>query len=182
MLFYIHGKSLPGKHISHSHSALLRLTRHMFHGYPGLMRWEQTDDIFQNAMIRLHRALADVHIQSERHFFNLAAVQIRRELLDLVKKYKAECSFATHHHTDSLNPHIVGGLVAKQFAPENDLEKWSEFHQSVENLPQEEKEVVDLLWYQGLDQAKASELLGISPRTLRRRWQAVRIKLFEVLS
>ena len=172
----------PEKLISHSHSALLRLTRYMFHGYPGLMRWEQTDDIFQNAMIRLHRALADVQIQSERHFFNLAAVQIRRELLDLVKKYKAECSFATHHHTDSLNPHIVGGLVAKQFAPENDLEKWSEFHQSVETLPQEEKEVVDLLWYQGLDQAKASELLGISPRTLRRRWQAVRIKLFEVLS
>ena len=172
----------PEKLISHSHSALLRLTRYMFHGYPVLMRWEQTDDIFQNAMIRLHRALADVQIQSDKHFFNLAAVQIRRELLDLVKKYKAECSFAAHHHTDSLNPHIGGGMVSKHPEPENDLEKWTAFHQLVENLPRDEKDVVDLLWYQGLDQAKASELLGISPRTLRRRWQAVRIKLFEVLS
>ncbi len=162
-------------------SSLLNLTRLMFHKYPMLMRWEQTDDIFQNAMIRLHRALKVVNIESEKHFLNLAAVQIRRELLDLVRKYKAECSFAAHHHTDSLNPLVEGGLIALQTSQENDLEKWTEFHQMVDKLPQEEKDVVDLLWYQSLDQAKASELLGISNRTLRRRWQSARIKLFEVL-
>jgi len=167
--------------LTQSNSALLRLTRHMFHGFPGLMRWEQTDDIFQNAMIRLHRAMADVKIHSEKHFFNLAAVQIRRELLDLVKKYKAKCSFAVHHHTDSLNPNRVGGKVAQQTTPECDLEKWTEFHQLVEHMPAEEKDVVDLLWYQGLEQDQAAKILGISIRTLRRRWQAARIKLFEVL-
>jgi len=172
----------PEELLNHSYSALLRLTRHMFHGFPGLMRWEQTDDIFQNAMIRLHRALADVEIKSEKHFLNLAAVQIRRELLDLVKKYKAECSFAVHHHTDSLNPNMVGGMVAQQTMPESDLEKWTEFHQLVENMPSEEKDVVDLLWYQGLDQDQASKILGISTRTLRRRWQIARMKLFDVLS
>jgi RNA polymerase sigma factor (sigma-70 family) len=174
-------KSPNNSLLNNSTSSLLRLTRHMFHGYPGLMRWEQTDDIFQNAMIRLHRAMADLKIQSEKHFFNLAAVQIRRELLDLVKKYKAECSFAVHHHTDSLNPNLVGGKVAQQTTPECDLEKWTEFHQMVENMPAEEKDVVDLLWYQGLDQDQAAKILGISIRTLRRRWQAARIKLFEVL-
>ena len=45
--------------LNHACDRLLRLTRKMFHGYPNLRRWEQTDDVFQNSMIRLHRALAD---------------------------------------------------------------------------------------------------------------------------
>ena len=71
--------------LDHACDRLLRLTRKMFHGYPRLRRWEQTDDVFQNSLIRLHRALCDVKVESVRHFFNLAAVQVRRELLDLAK-------------------------------------------------------------------------------------------------
>src|SRR3569832_1492854 len=73
--------------LDHSCGRLLRLTRKMFHGYQNLRRWEQTDDVFQNAMIRLHRSLAEVKPGSVRHFFNLAAVQIRRTLLDLAKHH-----------------------------------------------------------------------------------------------
>ena len=64
--------------LHHACDRLLRLTRKMFHGYPNLRRWEATDDVFQNAMLRLHRALAEVRVESVRHFFNLAAVQVRR--------------------------------------------------------------------------------------------------------
>ena len=42
--------------LHHACDRLLRLTRKMFHGYPSLRRWEATDDVFQNAMLRLHRA------------------------------------------------------------------------------------------------------------------------------
>ena len=31
---------------------LKNLTRKMFHKFAGLRRWEQTDDVFQNAMMR----------------------------------------------------------------------------------------------------------------------------------
>ncbi len=51
---------------------LLRLTRKMFHARRDLRRWEQTDDVFQNALLRLHRALSEVKPESVRHFFNLA--------------------------------------------------------------------------------------------------------------
>ena len=39
----------------------------------------------------------------------------------------------------------------------------------------------DLLWYQGLTQAEASELLGIPLRTLGRSWKMARVKLAETL-
>src|SRR5581483_925047 len=39
---------------------LLDLTRSMPKGYRRLRRWEETDDVVQGALLRLHRALAAV--------------------------------------------------------------------------------------------------------------------------
>lgn len=160
---------------------LKNLTRKMFHKFSGLRRWEQTDDVFQNAMMRLKKALQDVKIKSPRHFYNLAALQIRRELLDLVKKYKAESNFAAHHHTDSHFAKEGGGLVNNLQAPESDIEKWGEFHLLVEKLPPEEREVVNLIWYQELPQEEAAKIMNMPLRTLKRRWQTARNKLYETL-
>ena len=72
--------------IDHACERFLRLTRKMFHdGFAKLRRWEQTDDVFQAAMLRLHAALVAVRVESVRHFLNLGAVMIRRTLLDCVE-------------------------------------------------------------------------------------------------
>ena len=165
--------------LQHACDRLLRLTRKMFHGYPQLRRWEQTDDVFQNAMLRLHRALPVVRPESARHFFNMAAQQVRWELLDLVKHhFGPECNGA-RHHTDGLPPDEQGGVLHEKAAEPDDLSSWAEFHRLVEKLPLEEQEVVNLLYYQGLTQNEAARLLEISGRTLKRRWQSARIKLYE---
>ena len=54
--------------IQHSCERLMRLTRKMLKGYPRLRRWEQTDDVLQNALLRLHRSLADVKPESVPQF------------------------------------------------------------------------------------------------------------------
>jgi DNA-directed RNA polymerase specialized sigma24 family protein len=36
---------------------LIRLTRKMLRDFPGVHRWEETDDVLQNAVVRLCRAL-----------------------------------------------------------------------------------------------------------------------------
>jgi len=61
------------------------------------------------------------------------------------------------------------------------LAAWGEFHEQIGALPEEEREVFDLLWYQGLSQAEAAELLGVSERTVKRRWQQARLELHEAL-
>ena len=167
--------------LDHACDRLLRLTRKMFHGYPNLRRWEQTDDVFHNAVIRLHRALAKVKVESVRHFFNLAAVEVRRELLDLAKHHFGPYGFGANHHTDG-NPAVDAGreLHGKGDDPD-DYAEWTEFHKQVESLPDEEQEVVNLLWYEGLTQDEAAKLLGISLRTVKRRWHSARLKLYEVL-
>jgi RNA polymerase sigma factor (sigma-70 family) len=158
--------------MGHACERLRKLTRRMLRGYPLVRRWEQTDDVLQNSMMRLYRALADVTPESLRHFYSLAGVQIRRELLDLAK-----------HHAR------LDGQTDQQMRDEADgsddpcnLAQWTEFHQQVEALPEDEREVFNLLWYEELTQAEAAEILGIAVRTVIRRWQAARVRLYKVLS
>lgn len=167
--------------LNHACERLLRLTRKMLHRYPNLRRWEQTDDVFQNSLIRLHRALAVVQVDSVRHFFNLAAIQVRRELLDLTKHHFGPQGLAANHHTDGQPADDVGGSLQRPLDEPRDLDEWSEFHKRVELLPEEEQEVVNLLWYEGLTQEEAGQVLGISLRTVKRRWHAARTRLYEVL-
>ena len=161
---------------------LERLTRKMLQNYPGVRRWEQTDDIFQNAVLRLLRALQDVRPGSMRAFFGLASVQIRRELLDLAKHYYGPEGAGANHASragDSAGP---GLEVADSAGDPSQLAQWREIHQQVDCLPEPERELVDLLYYQGLSQAEASVLLNVSVRTLQRRWQSTLLNLHDLLS
>ncbi|MFM8271428.1 MAG: RNA polymerase sigma factor, partial [Gemmata sp.] len=138
--------------IDHACERFLRLTRKMFHdGFAKLRRWEQTDDVFQAAMLRLHAALVAVRVESVRHFLNLGAVMIRRTLLDLAKHHFGPQGGAANHHTDGVPADEPGGALQRAGDPAAepaDLDGWSDFHARVERLPDDEREVVGLLYYE----------------------------------
>jgi RNA polymerase sigma-70 factor (ECF subfamily) len=50
----------------------------------------------------------------------------------------------------------------------------------VERLPESEQELFNLLFYEGLTQEEAAELLGMGLATVKRRWQSARLKLSEI--
>ena len=58
---------------------------------------------------------------------------------------------------------------------------WSEFHEKIEALPDEDKALYDLLWYQGLGTPQVARLLNVTDRTVQRRWQQLRLKLHSEL-
>ena len=64
---------------------LTTLARHMLNSYSRVRRWTETDDVLQSALLRLHNALKDIQPTSIRDFFSLAALQLRRELIDLAR-------------------------------------------------------------------------------------------------
>ena len=64
------------------------LARRMLHKFPGVKRYEDTADLVQESMIRLLRSLREVSPTNTREFFGLAAEQIRRQLLDLLKRHR----------------------------------------------------------------------------------------------
>jgi len=168
--------------IHHACDRLLVLTRRMFRGRPGLARWEQTDDVFQNAMVCLHRALAECEVESVVHFFNLATLQIRRELIDLGRARFGPEGIGANHHTDHQPGDERGGTLHSLESEPGDVGEWTEFHERMGRLPAQLREVANLLYYEGLPQADAAELLGCSLRTLRRRWQEAKLLLHGELS
>ena len=159
--------------VAHVYERLRRLASHMPRGYPGVRRWEQTGDVLNNALIRLSRALACATPESPRHFYNLAALQIRRELIDLAHHHLGPQGHGARYHTDAPSRAGPSGPLAAQ--PERaagpaSLEEWTDFHRAVGALTDEEREVIALLWYEGLRQEQAAEVLKVSLRTVRRRW------------
>ena len=165
------------KIIEHTCERLRLRTRQMLRSFPNVSRWSQTDDVLQNAMIRLHRSLAEVKPDSPRMFYGLAATQIRRELIDLARHFSGAHGVGKNHDTND-------GEAVKRSTDANEpesLERWSKFHEAVEQLSQEQKEVVGVIWYEGISQSKAAKLLGVSLATVKRRWQAARLQLSERL-
>jgi RNA polymerase sigma-70 factor (ECF subfamily) len=164
---------------------LRRLARKMLRGYPGVRRWEQTDDVLQNAALRLCRALNEVQPASVRSFINLAAVAIRRELIDLARHYDGPRGPGRHHVRRPGSDGSGGAPGPPDPGTDTDdparVAAWTEFHDKVGALPDEEKEVFHLLWYQGLPQAEAAALLGVTERIVKYRWRSARLKLHQML-
>jgi RNA polymerase sigma factor (sigma-70 family) len=157
------------------------LARAMLRRYPHVRRWEETDDLLQAALIRLHRSLAEVRPEDVPHFDNLAATQIRRELIDLARSYHGPEGVGAHHHTDGTDPgERLAKVVEVPGRPES-LEEWTAFHEAVDRLPDEERQVMSLLWYRGLTHAQAAEALGVATKTVQRRWASARLLIREAL-
>ena len=74
-------KSAQGDLLANAYESLLRLTGKLLDCSPRVKRWEQTDDVLQNAYLRLCQALCDVTPKNARHFFRLAAQHIRWEII-----------------------------------------------------------------------------------------------------
>jgi RNA polymerase sigma factor (sigma-70 family) len=171
--------------LAHTAERLTRLTREMLRDFPGVHNWEQTDDVFQSAALRLWRALGEVQPPTVADFLRLAAAYIRRELLDLARRYSGGRGLVAHRAGvgrpgDTSAPARGAEPMDTTNDPDR-LAAWTEFHREVEALPAEEREVFDLLFYQGLSQAEAAVTLDVSERTIKRRWQAARLRLAETL-
>lgn len=161
----------------------LRMIAHrMLDRFPKLRQWEETDDILQGASMRLYRTLGDIRPDSIRDFYRLATLNIRRELLDLVKHYRrAPVQASARQKEGTTSPNSPVWEDPSNTDEPTKLAAWGEFHETIETMPEEERELFDLLWYQGLTQPDAAELLGVSVRTVKRRWQQARQHLYDKL-
>jgi RNA polymerase sigma-70 factor (ECF subfamily) len=157
------------------------LARVMLRRYPHIRRWEETDDLLQAAQMRLHRSLAEVRPEDVPHFDNLAATQIRRELIDLARSYHGPEGIGANHQTDGTDPGGKLAQVAEASGHPESLEEWTAFHEAVGRLPDEERQVMDLLWYRGMTHAQAAESLGVATKTIQRRWASARLMIRDTM-
>lgn len=159
---------------------LRKLARKMFRGYPGVERWEELEDVTQQATLKLWHALQEIAPGSVREFAGLAALQIRRVLIDLARHHFGPEGPGRKH----ASPAPGTDPPADRADSTNDVKRlaaWTAFHEQMDLLPAPEREVFELHWYQGMTHGDAAEVLGVSVDTIKRRWQSARLLLYQAL-
>jgi len=162
---------------------LRAIAHRMLGGFPVVRSEVDTDDVFQNAALRLHRALGDLATTGEtpRSILGLAATQVRRELLDLARRCRGPESAPGNRGTNAA-PGRMGRLVVEDAAGATEpLERWEAFHHAIAELPADEREVVHLAWYLGADQRTIASMIGCSTRTVKSRWRSARGRIAAAL-
>ena len=102
----------------------------------------------------------------------MASHHVRWVLCDLARELRS--SGLVEYRADPPETVANGGEPS-------DLLEWEEFHRAIASLPETERELFDLLFYEGLEQAEAAEVLGMPLRTLKRHWQKARLMLRDAL-
>ena len=120
----------------------------------------QPEEMLGAVVERLMKALRETRPTTVRHFFNLACQHMRWELNDMVRRINEQPVPA------ELNEELVPAPAGSETGLTPDARRMLA---AVDNLPEAEREAFDLVRIQGLSQAEAARVLGVSAMTVMRR-------------
>jgi RNA polymerase sigma factor (sigma-70 family) len=167
-------------------SQLERLTRAMVRSFPLALKKNSVEDIQQELNLRLLRAMeAGLKPEGMSALMGFAAMRLRNFLSDEAGKERRrhrdehgqprpDFPLAAGGANSEAAGHLEPGTTT--YNPVN-LEMWTEFHDRVKELPDDERIVFDLHFFQQMLQVEIAELLGLHVREVSRRWIKATIKL-----
>jgi RNA polymerase sigma factor (sigma-70 family) len=161
--------------IDATYDSFRRLARNMLRGFSRVRSIHETDDVWHDAAIRMLKALREITPTTQLHFCRLAGLQIRRTLIDMARECQRQIPTVNDIDADQL-PDVSDELGRCGTSPLT-MSEWAEFHGCVDSLPEDDRIVFDLLWYTGLTQQAAADLLHVDLRTIQRRWRSARLSL-----
>lgn len=158
--------------IEHAQAVLLRLAHRMLKGYPGLREYGvDSEEIRQEASVRLMCALQNVRPHTVEAFLFFAAAEIRTVLID-------EARHRIGRHAPGKRAHSRQPADSPPVEPADieqdpvEFARWTEFHEAVARLPEDEQQVFSLHFYFQLTHEQSAVLLSISLKTVKRRWKS----------
>lgn len=160
--------------VRHAQDRLHRFASAMLRSSVVAREWHDTDDLLQGALIRLERALRDCKPTAPESFGKLATLQLKRELRDLCKSLRRQKRdvgkvVRLEGAVDDGESGPRGMDPADPATNHEFLLDWTELHDAIEQLPDEQREVMDQIFYNGQSHEQAATLLGISSKTVQRR-------------
>jgi RNA polymerase sigma-70 factor (ECF subfamily) len=149
----------------------------LYKSYPRLTRPPvnlETDELLGGVVARLLTALRTTRPQTVRQFFALACQHMRWQLNDLARRLDEQPAALSMPEAGVAGPPLssVSGLT-----PDG-----RRMLGAIEGLPEDEREVFDLVGLQGLTHAEAAGVVGVSEKTVQRRLNRARLLLAERLA
>lgn len=166
--------------VTRAYDRLLTLTRQLLGSFGRVRAEEETAGVLNDAYLRLHSALDEVKPTSVRQFMGLAALELRRVLLDRVRKIQGRGKAPRPKSVALGGSDETSDGAGFDLGADGDQSHAGtviDLLAAIETLPEEEREVVDLKYFQGLTEAEAGRVLDVHEDTVKRRWAKARIRL-----
>jgi RNA polymerase sigma-70 factor (ECF subfamily) len=135
----------------------------LFQSYPRLTRPPlnlQVEEMLSAVVERLLKAMREVRPQSVRQFFGLANRHMRWELNDMARRLDDQSVVLGLQDSAVASPESSGSVINVNTRRMLD---------AIEGLPEDEREVFELLRIQGLSYTETAEVLNVSESTVHRR-------------
>lgn len=135
----------------------------LYRSYPRLARAPlnlQSEEMLSAVVERLMKALRAARPGNVRQFFKIANQHMRWELNDLARRLDERTPLVALGDVDPASPESTASQlspVARRI-----------FH-AIDELPEDEREVFELVLIQGMTHREAAECVGVAERTVERR-------------
>ena len=155
----------------------LLCARFLYKSYPRLTRPPvnlETDELLGGVMAGLLTAMRTTRPPTVRRFFALANQHMRWQLNDLARRLDERPAAAELPEAGVAAP---PASTASGLSPDG-----RRMLEVIEGLPEDEREVFDLVGIQGLTHPEAAAVVGVSEKTVQRRLNRARLLLAERLA
>lgn len=143
--------------------------------YPRLARPPlnlQTDEMLSALVERLLKAMRKTRPSTVRQFFGMVNQHMRWELNDLARRLDER----------SRTVELQEGLVpAPQYSSSGLSPNTRRMLEAIDSLPEEDREVFELVRIQGMTTPEAAEIVGATERTVQRRLNRAALRLMGML-
>lgn len=149
----------------------------LYKSYPRLTRPPvnmEADELLGGVVAGLLTALQKTRPPTVRRFFALANQHIRWQLNDLARRLDEQPAAAALKESGVVAP---AHSTASGLSPDG-----RRMLEVIEGLPEDEREVFDLVGIQGLTHAEVAMVVGVSEKTVQRRLNRARLLLAERLA
>src|SRR5262249_36984925 len=183
----------PNQILARAHQRVEKIVAKTFHkSYHRLRSQHDTASIVSETYMRLRSALESVQASAASRdapmnvgdFFRLVASKTHQVFIDLVRRAQVRMKAVGVPATKPGEESMVG-VEQMAVSDETDtslLALWGEFHESVNKLPDEQKEVFQMCFYLDMKRAEVAQVLGLHPKEASRRWLAATEALKDTLA
>jgi RNA polymerase sigma factor (sigma-70 family) len=149
----------------------------LYRSYPRLTQPPlnlETDEMLGGVVAGLLTAMQKVRPQTVRQFFGLATQHMRWQLNDLARRLDNQPAVGAITDGDIAAPPASSGSGLNS----NALRMLA----AIEGLPEDEREIFDLIRIQGLSYAETAKIVDVSVKTVQRRLNRARLLLAQRLA
>jgi RNA polymerase sigma factor (sigma-70 family) len=150
----------------------LLCARLLHRNYPRLTRGPlnlRSEEMLSAVVERLIKAMRNVRPQTVRQFFALANQHMRWELNDLARRLDQQTAAIELRESRMAAPASPPPVVDNGSSADQPSPGLAQILSAIDELPEDEREVFNLVRVQGMTQSEAANVVGVTVKTIQRR-------------